>query len=159
MEATNVLIVASRQLVREVLARILARMPEIGVVEFANDRAEAQRAVDRRRIDIALLAFAPSELHELGLIRGVKALQPRMKILVLSGHSELKDVARALVAGADGILTRDSILGELAGAIRHVSEGGRYVCPDIAHAFAMRGIRSDSGRLPARHSPGLALKA
>jgi len=152
METIQLLIVDHGLLFRDVLRKLLQRCIDFHVVDDVGSQSAARLVVRKRRIDVAMLGFDAPGRQVLDLIHVLKSAQPHLKVLVLAGTREPMDVARALGAGADGCLTEDSIPGELAGAIRHVARGGRYICPDIAHEFAMRGIRSDTGRLPPRPS-------
>ena len=148
MQGIHVLIVDGRPLLRQVLARHLARTADHCVVNAEGDRIGAERVLLRLHVDVVVLAIDRPEPPRLGVIRALKRMQPLTKVLVLAERADLSFVAHALGAGADGILTGDDDLGEMSRAIRHVADGGRYICPAIAHEFAMRGIRSNSGRLP-----------
>ena len=73
--------------------------------------------------------------------------RPRLPVLVLSAHPEDQFALRALKAGAEGYLTKDSAPEELVKAIRKILAGGRYVSPTLAEKLASN-VRKDFTRLP-----------
>ena len=109
----------------------------------------------RLRIFDDIQDLALPGLHRIDMIRELKAMQPAMKILVLSEQSDLATVASAMAAGANGYLLPDYGLDEMMVAIHHISSGRRYVCPTIAHEMATRVAQADARLLPERpmHPP------
>jgi DNA-binding NarL/FixJ family response regulator len=71
------------------------------------------------------------------LIKLVKAEKPKLRILVLSMHSEEQYAVRALKAGASGYLSKESAADELVAAIRRIAGGGAYVTPETAERLAL----------------------
>jgi DNA-binding NarL/FixJ family response regulator len=157
MESIHLLIVDERRQFREVLRRLLERCAEFRVVGDVGGLGEAQRAVRDHKIDVAVLEYVLPGIRGLEMIRELKSLRPQLKILVLSGHKQLTDVARALAAGADGFLAMGGVFDELACAIHHVADGERYICPNIAHELALKGIRSETGSRSRRPAPALSI--
>jgi DNA-binding NarL/FixJ family response regulator len=150
MDRINLLIVDDRKPFRQVLRRLLECREDIRVVEDVGGGAEAARAVRTHRVDVVVLELLLPGPLGLELIRDLKAQQPSLKILFLSRHSQLSEVARALAAGASGLLAMGGIFDELVSAIHHVANGERYICPNLAHQLALRGIHSDGRRPPLR---------
>lgn len=150
MERIQVTIAEADPLMREILGHFLARLPDVQLVDDSGHGTATARTHPRRDLAKVVLAATPPGLPGYAMIRELKALYPEAKLLVLAGHHQLDHVIRALASGAEGILTRGDVLGELAGAIRHLARGGRYICPDVAYEFAMRGIHAETGCLPPR---------
>ena len=76
-----------------------------------------------------------------------RELVGRPRLPVLSAHPEDQFALRALKAGAEGYLTKDSAPEELVKAIRKVLAGGRYVSPTLAENLASN-VRKDFTRMP-----------
>ena len=68
----------------------------------------------------------------LDLLKQLKQVSPRIRVLILSMHSEEQYARRAFRAGAAGYITKDSSRAELSKAIDKVIKGGRYVSPLVA---------------------------
>jgi DNA-binding NarL/FixJ family response regulator len=84
----------------------------------------------------------------LELIKDIRALHPRLSILVISMHDESLYAERALRAGARGYITKQEGGEKLMQAIRQVLAGKVYVSDNITtqivEAFSTRG-RGNSG--------------
>jgi DNA-binding NarL/FixJ family response regulator len=70
------------------------------------------------------------------LIKQVKKEKPRLRILILSAHSEAQYAVRAIRAGASGYLTKDGAADQLVAAIRRIAGGGAFVSPEAAEQLA-----------------------
>ena len=65
-----------------------------------------------------------------GLVR-LKATNPRVPVVVVSGLTDDRIVAQALRAGAAGFVRKDTPSDALVGAFQRVFEGGVYMPPDF----------------------------
>jgi DNA-binding NarL/FixJ family response regulator len=122
-------------IVREGLKRIIADSGDIEVVGEASDGDQALAEIGPH-VDVLLLDISMPGPGLLELIRRVRLEQPRVRILVLSVQPEELYAVRALRAGASGYLTKDQSPAELAGAIRRVHAGRKYVSPGLAEVLA-----------------------
>ncbi len=105
------------------------------------------KSLRREKWDVALLDITLPGKSGLDLLKELKAARPRLPVLVLSAHPEDQFALRALKAGAEGYLTKDSAPEELVKAIRKVLAGGRYVSPTLAEKLASN-VRKDFTRMP-----------
>jgi len=83
------------------------------------------------------LAMQGSGLGGLPLIRRIRAHDPRVRILVLSMHSDPIIVARALEAGATGYVLKDTSSEHLMEAFQKVRTGAPYLSNDLAMQVAL----------------------
>jgi DNA-binding NarL/FixJ family response regulator len=143
MKCVNLLIINGHLLVREALRALFRDRSDIRIVGEVCDYGEAMSAACARTIDVVVLDLAVPGLHRIDKIRELKAMQPTMKILVISAHSDLPTVSSAMAAGASGFLIADYGLEELTTAIEYISAGRRYVCPNIAHDMATQVVQAD----------------
>lgn len=119
-------------IVREGLKRLLSEQEDMSVVGEAADGDETLVLIGRTEADVLLVDVSMPGPGVLEIIRRLNAATPRLRILVLSVHSEDQYALRTLRAGAAGYLMKDRTPEELAGAIRKVSRGGRYVSDSLA---------------------------
>ncbi len=56
---------------------------------------------------------------------------PAVKVLALSMHRDRRFVEGMLAAGACGYVLKEDALGQLPGALRTVTGGGTYLCPEL----------------------------
>jgi DNA-binding NarL/FixJ family response regulator len=143
----RVLLADDHHVVRAGLRELLSGAEDITVAGEATDGHEALERVRNAEYDVAVLDMSMPGRSGIELIRLVKAERPRLKVLVLSMHSEEQYAVRALRAGASGYLTKDAAPDELIAAIRRVASGGAYVTPETAQRLALEASR-DAGAAP-----------
>jgi DNA-binding NarL/FixJ family response regulator len=85
--------------------------------------------------EFEVVGSAPSGEEALAL------LPPR--VIVLTSFEKEEDIYRAIRAGAQGYLLKDSTEGEMVDALRMVHHGKRYIPRHIGARLADRMLRSD----------------
>jgi DNA-binding NarL/FixJ family response regulator len=81
----------------------------------------------------------------LDVLKDLKAVRPKLPVLILSMHSEDQYAKRTLRAGASGYMNKESAPEELIKAVRKVLAGGRYVSAALAEKLAS-DLREDAGQ-------------
>jgi len=133
----TVLIVDDRRFVREGLRRLLLDEPDIGIVGEADTENAALDLARRFEPGIVLLELSMPGTCSFDLIQRLKSRFPQMAVLGLSMYTDEQYAIRALRAGADGCILKDSTGDELVDAIRKVGSGGIYASPALAGCMAM----------------------
>lgn len=133
----RVLLADDHAIVRAGLKEILADTGDIEVAGEAANGQEVLARVSAQDFDVAVLDMSMPGRNGIELIKLVKAEKPKLRILVLSMHSEEQYAVRALKAGASGYLSKDSAADELVAAIRRIAGGGAYVTPETAERLAL----------------------
>jgi DNA-binding NarL/FixJ family response regulator len=124
-------------IVRAGVRELLTGLGDIEVVAEARDGNEVLAAAREGGFDVLVLDMSMPGRSGIELIRLVKAEQPKLKVLVLSMHSEQQYAVRAVKAGAAGYLTKESAADELVAAIRRVAAGGAYITPETAERLVL----------------------
>jgi DNA-binding NarL/FixJ family response regulator len=119
-------------IVRAGLKEILAATGDITVAAEAANGNEVLARVRAADFDVAVLDMSMPGRSGVELIKQVKAEKPKLRLLVLTMHSEEQYAVRALRAGASGYLTKDSAAPQLVGAIRKVAAGGVHISEQAA---------------------------
>jgi DNA-binding NarL/FixJ family response regulator len=133
----RVLLADDHAIVRAGLKGILADTGDIEVAGEAANGQEVLARVSTQDFDVAVLDMSMPGRNGIELIKLVKAEKPKLRILVLSMHSEEQYAVRALKAGASGYLSKDSAADQLVAAIRRIAGGGAYVTPETAERLAL----------------------
>lgn len=124
-------------IVREGLKRFFDTVEDIAVVGEAANGEQALAAVEAGGLDVLLLDMSMPGIGGVELIRRVRVAAPQLSILVLSMHHEPQIVKRALKAGANGYISKDTNdPRRLLAAIRQVAAGGRFLDPEMAERLA-----------------------
>ena len=132
----RVFIVDDHEIIRQGLKMILKEASDLVVVGEAQDGIEALRKIKNTDCDVMLLDMNMPGRSGIDLLADIKALKPKMHILVLSIHPEDKFALRTLKAGASGYLCKDTALEELVVAIRKIHCKGRYISNTLAEQLA-----------------------
>jgi two-component system invasion response regulator UvrY len=127
----GILVVDSHAVLRRRLVRAVAQsVPGVSVDE-AQDGQTALAMVRRTRYSLVLLDIFMPGKGCLAVLQEIRRLHPGVPVLVLSMHPEEGYAVRALRAGASGYVNKESAFEELAGAVRKLLAGGRYISPSL----------------------------
>ena len=132
----RVIVVDDHSVVREGLKRIIDDAPGMEVGAEAGDAAEALDQLQAGSFDVVVLDLDLPGRSGLELLGDIKQRYPKLRVLILSFHSEAAYAVRALQTGADGYLMKDSDAGELVAAIEKVASGGKFVTSFVAEQLA-----------------------
>ena len=135
---TRILLVDDHPLVRERLAEIINREPDLTVCGEAEDRDEAITAILAKRPDLAIIDLTLKNSDGLELIKDIHSRWPKLRMLVVSMHDELLYAERAIRAGALGYITKQEATRNILVAIRRVMEGIIYLNEKIASHIITR---------------------
>jgi len=133
----QVLLADDHAIVRAGLKELLEDTGEIKVAGEATNGQEVMAQIRARSFDVAVLDMTMPGRSGIELIKQVKDEKPKLRILVLTMHSEEQYAVRALKAGASGYLTKEAAADQLVAAIRRIAGGGAYVSPETAERLAL----------------------
>jgi DNA-binding NarL/FixJ family response regulator len=136
----RVLIVDDHAVVREGIAALLGRQPDMMAVGEASDGDEAVALFRELAPDVTLMDIQLGRMGGIEAIEQIRRTSPDARILVLTTYPGDAQVVRAIRAGAAGYLLKNCIRKELLDAIRAVHAGGRVLSPDVAHDLAMHAL-------------------
>ena len=134
----RILCVDDHCIVREGIALIVNRQPDMEVVASA---ASVPEAVDRfleHRPDVTLMDLRLRGASGTEAIEAIRRLDPRALIIVLTMYDGDEDIYRALHAGAATYLLKDTLSDDLIREVREVQSGRRPVHPDVEARLAER---------------------
>jgi DNA-binding NarL/FixJ family response regulator len=142
-ERLRVVIVDDHAILREGLAAILGRAPDLEVVGEASDGPAAIDVFRRLRPDVMLMDVGLPGLNGIDATRAVCQEFPDARIIILTVHDGDEYVYRALRAGARAYLLKDAAGEEVIEAVRQVGGGKRLLAPTAAARLAERVAGSE----------------
>ncbi len=134
----GVLIADDHSVVREGLASLIRRKPDMTVVGEASNGREAVDLWKQHRPDVTLLDLRMPELDGVGAIKEIRADNENARIIVLTTFDGDEDIYRAIQAGAKGYLLKDVPREALMDSIRRVHAGETCVPVHLAAKLAER---------------------
>jgi DNA-binding NarL/FixJ family response regulator len=110
---------------RTPLAMILEREPDLVVVAQAGSLAEARAVLPEiaGRVDVALIDLLLPDGDGVEVVRDVRDLHPRPRMLVLTAVIDPAHHARAIDAGAAGVISKAAQPTEIITTIRRAHAG------------------------------------
>ena len=103
----KVLIADDIQILRQGLAAILVRDPEIQVAGLAANGREALELCEKHQPDVVLMDMRMPEYDGSWGIRQIKQQFPQIRVLVLTTFDDDETVEAALSSGADGYILKE----------------------------------------------------
>ncbi len=140
----RILIVDDHVAIQRGLREILSANLEIARLGYARSGQDAVEQASNEAWDVAVVDLNLPGQGGLELVRSLKEAQPAMRILIYSMHGEDQFGVRALRAGADGYVTKDSPAEEIPRAVRNLLQHGQHINARLAAAMAQSiGTGSD----------------
>ena len=136
MKKIRLLVADDHAVVRMGLVALLESESDIAVVGEAGDGEAAVAAARKTSPDVILMDLVMPKKDGADATAAIKAERPEVKILVLTTFSDTDDIARALNAGADGAMLKNSDYADVAAAIRKVAAGREAIAPEVKKMLA-----------------------
>jgi two-component system response regulator DesR len=144
----RLLLADDQALVRGALAALLDLEPDLEVVAEVATGDQVVPAATEQRPDVALLDVEMPGMDGIEATRALKAAAPTTRVLIVTTFGRPGFLRRALQAGADGFVVKDTPARQLADAVRRVHSGLRVVDP----ALAADSLTSGESPLTARET-------
>jgi DNA-binding NarL/FixJ family response regulator len=140
----DVLVADDHAIIRDGLKKILADTDDLVVAGEASNGNMALDMVRARDWDLVVLDLSMPGRHGMELIKMIRAEKRRLPILIFSMHQEEQYAVRAIRAGANGYLSKESNSDLLLPAMRKVAAGGAFISPKVAELLATDVAPRDS---------------
>lgn len=122
-------------LVRQGIRKILEEQREWQVVGQASNGREAVTQILALEPDVAILDIGMPLLNGIEATAQVMRRLPNLHVLILSMHADEAYITRALQAGAQGYLLKDSADTDLIRAVTAVATGKSFFSPGVARVM------------------------
>jgi two-component system NarL family response regulator len=139
----RILIVDDHPVVRAGLVSMLGTQAELNVIGAAPDGATALAMVEEHGPDLLLLDLRMPGMSGVETLLALKAASRSVRVIILTNYETDEDIYRAVQAGAQGYLLKNTSLREMVEAILAVHSGKRYIPRHIASRLADRMVRTD----------------
>jgi DNA-binding NarL/FixJ family response regulator len=133
MKKKTIIIVDDHRVFHHGISQALDATEEFRVTARAVTGAQAVSLAEKTVPDLILMDISMPDLNGMEATRRILAVNPDIRILALSMHTEKIYVKGMLDAGASGYVLKSCSFKELMTAIRSVLAGHMYVSPEITH--------------------------
>lgn len=142
--AINVMITDDHSMIREGLKQLLELEGEFKVIAEAADGIECINKLETVRPDVLLLDINMPNMNGLEVLQKMKEMKIKMRVLILTIHSEVEYLLKAVDIGVSGYILKDSESAELKKAITNVVNGENYIQPSLIPLLNAKMIDRDS---------------
>lgn len=137
-EKIRILIADDHYIVRMGLIALLNTEPDMEVVAEAPDGAQALELFVRCKPDLALLDMRMPVKNGIQTTMEIRAQFPSARIIMLTAFDGDEEIHKALQAGAQGYVFKNSSGEKLIPALRAVVAGQRWIPKEVASRLAAR---------------------
>lgn len=123
----TILLADDHAVVRDGLRALIDASHDLKVIGVAGNGREAVAEAQRLRPDVVIMDIAMPELDGVEATRRIVEKCPDTRVLILSMYLSAEHIYRALQAGAQGYVLKESAGEEVVEAIRAVRAGKRYL--------------------------------
>jgi two-component system NarL family response regulator len=138
----RILCVDDHRIVREGIASLIDRQPDMRVVASAASGEEAIDLFLEHQPDITLMDLQLGVMDGITAIKIIRRRTPQARIVVLTMRRGDEDIHRALEAGASTYLMKDTISDDLIRVLREVQAGEHPMPADVEARLAERATRA-----------------
>ena len=138
----RLLIVDDHPVVRVGLSSMLGKQPGLVVVGAAHSGAEALALLRHSPVDVLLLDLRMPKMSGIDTLHAIRQLSSPPHVIILSSFEFEEEIYRAVEAGAEGYLLKDTSRTEIIRAIHAVQAGKTYFPQRIMASLAERKLRS-----------------
>ncbi|TDE94920.1 response regulator transcription factor [Occultella glacieicola] len=135
----RLLLADDQSLVRGALAALLGLESDLEVVAEVGSGDEVLPAARRHHPDVALLDVEMPGMDGITATERLRRELPQVRVLIVTTFGRPGFLSRALAAGANGFVVKDTPAAQLADAVRRVAAGLRVVDPALATDSLVEG--------------------
>ncbi len=157
MKKYSILLVDDHRIFLEGIKNLIQQPFE--VKDTASSGNEALKLIKASEYDVLITDYEMPGINGLELVKAAKAVQPEIKIIVLSMHDDPSVTKELLRAGALGYLLKNNTFKNLTEALHKVIEGKRFLSDEIAEILINAPEEEDKGVLTTREIEILKLVA
>jgi len=132
----RILAVDDHQLVREGIAGFVGVQPDMTMVAEAATGRDAIQQFRTHRPDVTLMDLQMPDMNGMDALIAIRAEFPDAKVIMLTTYEGDAHILRALKAGAQGYLLKNTLHSDLLQTIRAVHAGKRSLSPEVSFQVA-----------------------
>ena len=143
----RILSVDDHPVVRQGIMGLVDVQPDMTVIAQASNGRDAINQFRTHRPDVTLMDIQMPEMNGLDALIAIRSEFPDAKLIVLTTYEGDGHILRALKAGAQGYLLKNTLHSDLLQTIRAVHAGRRSLSPEVS--FQVAEHATDQALTPA----------
>ncbi len=143
----RILSVDDHPIVRQGIVGLVGVQPDMTLIGEASNGREAIQQYRTHRPDVTLMDLQMPEMNGIDALIAIRNEFPEARIIVLTTYAGDVQILRALKAGAQAYLLKNTLHRELIETIRAVHAGKKSLSPEVSYQIAEHGM--DDSLTPA----------
>jgi DNA-binding NarL/FixJ family response regulator len=132
----RILSVDDHPVVRQGIAGLVGVQPDMAVIGEASNGREAIQQFRMHHPDVTLMDLQMPEMNGIDALIAIRNEFPEARVVVLTTYAGDVQILRALKAGAQAYLLKNTLHKELIETIRAVHAGKKSVSPEVSYQIA-----------------------
>jgi two-component system invasion response regulator UvrY len=132
----RILIADDHAIVRKGIRQLLLEEYPSATIEEVGDSENLISKTNTEDWDVVICDLDMPGRSGLDAMQQIRAMHPKLPVLIMSIYPEEQYARRLLKAGAAGYLSKDAATEDLAKAVRQVMQGRKYISPAVAQIIA-----------------------
>lgn len=152
----RIAVVDDHPIFRVGLRRLLAEQPDFEVVAEAADGGEVGSIIHRQKPEILLLDLCMPKVGGLQALEALRDVKHDTKVIILTASAKEEDYVQVMMAGARGIVLKDTSAALLFKAVRKVQQGEVWLDRKTTAAVLREFTSPDKPASNSRDEPNLS---
>jgi DNA-binding NarL/FixJ family response regulator len=136
----RILAVDDHPIVRRGIAGLLSIQPDMTLVGEASDGREAIQLFRMHRPDVTLMDLQMPGMNGVDALIAIRNECPEAKVIVLTTYAGDVQIMRAIRAGAQAYLLKNTLHKELLETIRGIYAGKKALSPEVSYEVATHAM-------------------
>jgi two-component system invasion response regulator UvrY len=132
----RILIADDHAIVRKGIRQLLVEEYPSATIEEVGDSESLITKTNTENWDVVICDLDMPGRSGLDAMHQIRAIHPKLPVLIMSIYPEEQYARRLLKAGAAGYLNKDAATADLAKALRQILQGRKYISPAVAQILA-----------------------
>ena len=132
----RILAVDDHPIVRQGIVGLVGTQPDMALVGEASNGRDAIQQFRALRPDVTLMDLQMPQMNGLDALIAIRTEFPDARFIVLTTYAGDAQILRALKAGAQAYLLKNTLHKELLGTIRAVHAGKKALSPEASYEIA-----------------------
>ena len=150
IQRKTVFVVDDHPLLRQGLAMMINREPDLMVCGEAEEAHAAMKAISASMPDILIADISLNGPDGLDLLKNLRLLYPDLPVLILSMHDESIYAERALRARANGYIMKQEATEKVLVAVRRILDGEIYLSSRMSNKLLMQYMSGKTAETDSR---------
>jgi two-component system, NarL family, response regulator LiaR len=137
----TVIIADDHPVVRRSLRNEIENEVDFRVVAEACDGEEAVKLANDLKPDVVIMDIAMPKMNGIEATRQIKKLYPQTLVMVLTVHDDIHHILGIMESGADGYLTKNTLLEDVIVSLRSIIAGKTVMSAEVYRQVLQYALR------------------